>query len=99
MIALTKVSAMNIHYDEAKRLKTLNERGIDFARFGELDDGPTFTQEDTRFEYPEPRFQTYGLLDGRLIMAAWTPIEAGVRVISMRKCNEREQAKFNSRLG
>lgn len=90
---------MQIEFDETKRLITLADRGLDFARFGELDHGPTFTQADTRFDYPEPRFQTYGLLDGRLVMAAWTPIPRGVRVISMRKCNEREQAKFNSRLG
>ncbi|MFN3817516.1 hypothetical protein [Blastomonas sp.] len=32
-------------------------------------------------------------------MTAWTPVKGGVRVISMRKCNEREQAKFNRRLG
>ena len=90
---------MYIFYDESKRLKTLTERGLDFARFKEIDEGPTFTQEDTRFEYPERRFQTYGLLDGRLVIVAWTPIANGIRVISMRKCNEREQAKFNSRLG
>ncbi|WP_232824241.1 BrnT family toxin [Blastomonas sp. UPD001] len=61
--------------------------------------GPTFTQEDTRHDYPESRFQTYGLLDGRLVMVAWTPVPQGARVISMRKCNDREQAKFTSRLG
>ncbi|MDM7955119.1 BrnT family toxin [Blastomonas sp.] len=90
---------MNIEFDKTKQRVTLAERGLDFARFGELNDGPTFTQQDTHFDYPEPRFQTYGLLDGRLVMAAWTPIRGGVRVISMRKCNEREQAKFNGRLG
>lgn len=90
---------MNIEVDETKRQLTLADRGLDFARFGELDEGPTFTQQDTRYEYPEPRYQTYGLLDGRLVMTAWTPVKGGVRVISMRKCNEREQAKFNRRLG
>ncbi|WP_081984480.1 BrnT family toxin [Sphingomonas sp. 35-24ZXX] len=90
---------MKVFYDSVKREKTLSERQLDFARFNEVIEGPTFTQEDTRYDYPEPRYQTYGLLDGRLVMVAWTPIPHGARVISMRKCNEREQAKFNSRLG
>ncbi|WP_446655083.1 BrnT family toxin [Blastomonas sp.] len=90
---------MHIEFNEAKRLKTLAERGLDFARFNEVMSGPTFTQEDTRCDYPEQRFQTYGLLDGRLVMVAWAYAASGIRVISMRKCNDREQAKFNSRLG
>jgi uncharacterized protein len=51
---------MHIEFNEAKRLKTLAERRSDFARFNEVMSGPTFTQEDTRFDYPEQRFQTYG---------------------------------------
>lgn len=90
---------MEIEFNESKRRLALSERGLDFARFNEVYEGPTFTQEDSRFDYPERRFQTYGLLDGRLVMVAWTPIANGVRIISMRKCNEREQAKFNKRLG
>ena len=53
----------------------------------------------SRFDYPEPRFQTFGLLDGRLVMFAWTPTADGIRVVSMRKCNERERRKFANRLG
>jgi hypothetical protein len=39
------------------------------------------------------------LIDDRLVMIAWTPTENGIRVISMRKCNEREQKAFTARLG
>ena len=85
---------MLIYFDEEKRRKTLAERGLDFADAYKVFDGPEFTQQDDRFAYPEPRFQTYGLLDGRLIMFAWTPVENGIRIISMRRCNDREQHKF-----
>ena len=61
--------------------------------------GPVFSQQDDRFDYPEPRFQTYGLLGERVVMLAWIPIEDGIRVISMRHCNDREQRKFAGRLG
>jgi uncharacterized protein len=90
---------MKISYDDAKRDRTLRERGLDFEDVGRVFDGPAFSQKDDRYDYPEPRFQTYGLLDGRLVMFAWIPTEDGIHVISMRKCNDREQRKFSNRLG
>ncbi|OQW73931.1 MAG: hypothetical protein BVN32_13300 [Proteobacteria bacterium ST_bin14] len=90
---------MEISFDPTKRQKTLIERGIDFADAGALFDDPSYTVADDRFDYPEPRFLTFGMLDGRLMIAAWTPTESGVRVISMRKCNERERASFAARMG
>ena len=90
---------MEISYDDAKRRLTLYERGLDFADAGKLFDGVSFNQPDDRFEYPEPRTQTFGLIDGRLVMMVWTPTPDGIRVISMRKCNEREQRAYTDRLG
>jgi uncharacterized protein len=90
---------MEIVFDEAKRQKTLRERGFDFADAGKIFEGLKITQPDDRHEYPEPRFLTYGTIVDRLVMIAWTPTETGIRVISMRKCNEREQKTFAARLG
>ncbi len=90
---------LRVTFDNAKRARTLAERGLDFADADKVFEGPVFTQEDDRYEYTEPRFQTYGFLDGRLVMLAWTPIPDGIHVISMRKCNDREQRKFASKLG
>ena len=89
---------MEVTYDKAKRRQTLDERGLDFADAGKLLDGVRFTQIDDRFDYPEPRYQTYGRIDERLVMMAWTPTPNGIRVISMRKCNDREQQAFADRL-
>jgi uncharacterized protein len=90
---------MEIVFDEAKRQKTLRERGLDFADAGKVFDGVVIEQRDDRFEYPEPRFQTFGMLNDRLVVVVWTPLKSGIRVISMRKCNEREQKFFNARMG
>ena len=90
---------MRITYDEAKRLRTLESRGLDFADAGQIFDDAHFTQEYDRYHYPELRYQTYGRINGRLVMIAWTPSPRGIRVISMRKCNEREQKAFAIRLG
>lgn len=89
---------MEISFDGAKRALTLAERGLDFADALRVFEGLSFTQEDTRFAYPERRFQTYGLLDDRLVMLVWTEIEDGRHIISMRKCNDREQARYRQRL-
>ena len=63
---------MKISYDPSKRDKTLRERGLDFELASEVFEGLTFTQRDERRAYPEVRYQTYGLLKGRLVMVVWT---------------------------
>lgn len=90
---------MEISFDPAKRAATLAHRGLDFADAPRLFAGLTYTRPDDRFAYPEPRFQTYGLLDERLVMVVWAETGDGRRIISMRKCNEREQHRFRQQLG
>jgi uncharacterized protein len=90
---------VKITFDPVKRDVTLEERRLDFADVAEVIIGMTVTNEDRRYDYGEPRFQTYGLLKDRLVMFAWTPIDGGLRVISMRKCNDKEQARFAARMG
>jgi len=89
---------VQITFDPAKRAKTLLERGLDFARAGEVFAGHHFTAEDTRPGYDEPRFITVGTLDGRMVVMVWTPRGNETRVISMRKANEREEAKYGHRV-
>ena len=90
---------MKISYHPAKREKTLRQRGMDFADAEKLFGGRKLTQIDDRRPYGETRFQTYGLLDGRLMLVVWTPRDGARHIISMRKCNEREKAKIAHRLG
>ena len=90
---------MRITYDSAKREKTLAERGLDFEDATKVFEGATLTLLDDRENLGEPRFQTYGLLGRRLVMVVWTPRGGDRHVISMRKCNAREKARFQARLG
>jgi uncharacterized DUF497 family protein len=89
---------MNIIFDENKKNKTLEERGLDFERAEEIFEGIHFTEEDLRFEYNEPRFYTIGKLDGRMVVTVWTPRGEDRRIISMRKANEREITQFSRHL-
>lgn len=90
---------MDIEFDPRKREMTLADRGLDFLDAGRLFEGAHVTLEDCRFDYSEARYMTYGLLAERMVMIAWTPTATGIRVISMRKCNERERKKFAARMG
>ncbi len=90
---------MLVDFDPAKRDWTLRERGLDFLDAGQVFGETNLTVRDTRYDYPEERFQTFGLIGGRLAIVVWTPISGGVRVISMRKCNERERKAFAARMG
>ena len=90
---------MQITFDPTKRAATLAERGLDFAEASKVFAGPTFTFADLRFDYPEERFVTIGLLDNRMVQVVWTPASNGRRIISMRKTNDRESRRFGQRLG
>ena len=84
---------MQITFDPAKRRKTLAERGLDFADAALIFNGVTLEMEDTRKDYGEPRMICYGLLKGRMIVVGYTPRGVSRHVFSMRKANEREQAR------
>ena len=88
---------MKITFDPAKRLGALRERKVDFENAAEVFAGLTLTVEDTRLDYGEDRFQTVGFLSGRMVMIVWTPRAGARHVISMRKCNDREQARYAHR--
>ncbi|HEY5795479.1 MAG TPA: BrnT family toxin [Bosea sp. (in: a-proteobacteria)] len=90
---------VEIDFDSAKRDATLRERGLDFARAIEVFAGITFTQQDRRLDYGEDRFITIGILDERMVVMVWTHRGSARRIISMRKANEREQARYQRHLG
>jgi uncharacterized DUF497 family protein len=90
---------MRITFDPAKRAETLRKRRIDFRDAERVFAGLTYTIPDQRLPYPEERFITVGLLSGRMVIVVWTPTEDGRRIISMRKANAREQARYSHRFG
>ena len=85
-------------WDEKKNDKNLFERGLSFADAETVFSGTCLTFEDTRCDYGEPRFITFGLLDKRMVVIAHTPRGEKIRIISMRKGNDREQKTYQERL-
>ncbi|MBF0341513.1 MAG: BrnT family toxin [Magnetococcales bacterium] len=89
---------MKITYDPAKRDKTLDERGLDFLCAPKVFASEHYTRQDERKDYGEPRFITIGLLDKRMVVMVWTPRDSARHIISLRKANEREQARYQAYL-
>ena len=90
---------MAVTYHDAKRDWTLRVRGLDFAEAGAVFAGSTIDFEDIREDYGERRYVCVGTLRSRIVVIAWTPRGADRHVFSMRKANDREQARYRERLG
>ena len=80
-----------VAWTEAKRAQTLRERGLDFARAGEVFAGHHATRSTHGGRTTELRFITAGSLDGRLVVMVWTPRGSARHIISMRHANAKEQ--------
>jgi uncharacterized DUF497 family protein len=90
---------MQIEFAPSKRDLTLLERGLDFMDAARVFAGVNITLMDARQSYGEERLITFGGLNGRWVLVAWTPRGAARRIISMRYANEREIAKYTPALG
>jgi uncharacterized DUF497 family protein len=76
--------------DEANRLK----HGISLAEAARIDLDRAVRFEDRRFNYGETRFTAYAPIEGRLYCLWYTLRGDVVRVIGMRKANERERKRY-----
>ena len=90
---------MTITYDPKKRAETLAVRKLDFEDAKFVFEQPFFETEDTRKYYGERRMICFGMLRDRMVVIGYTPRGADRHVFSMRKANDREQARITPLLG
>ena len=88
-----------IEFDPQKRMETLLNRGLDFARAPEMFAQAIHTLKAVRKNYGELRLITLGFLDDRLTVIVWTPRGQRKRIISMRYANEREIKAYQQFMG
>jgi len=86
--------AVKFEWSEAKRKSNLRKHGIDFRDVRKVFEGDTLTSEDDRFPYPERRFVTIGLLEGRVVIVIHTEMACTIRIISTRKATRNEQEAY-----
>jgi uncharacterized DUF497 family protein len=89
---------MKITFDPAKRDATLRNRNLAFTDAVKVFAGPVINIPDVRRDYGELRVITVGMLGSRMVIVVWTQRGGARHVISMRKANDREKARYRQRL-
>jgi len=84
----------DIEYDIAKHADNVARRGLSFELVRQFEWSSARIERDTRRDYGEPRFQATGLIDGSLHRVVFTPRGGKVRVISLRRANQRERKRY-----
>jgi uncharacterized DUF497 family protein len=90
---------MGFEWDEEKNQSNQQKHGLNFADAAQVFAGRTLTFEDSREAHGESRYVTVGSLAGRVVIIAHTLRGDATRIISMRKANARERARYHERLG
>jgi hypothetical protein len=82
---------MRFTWDERKRRSNIKTHGLDFTDCAKVFEGPTFTFEDSRFDYNEHRFVTLGILAGVAVSIVHTETPTHIHIISFRKATKNEE--------
>ena len=87
---------MKFTCDPAKNQTNIETRGLPLLAAQAMFNESMAVVEDTRKTYPERRFIGYNTLEGRLMVVVFCiPADDQIRIISLRKANEREQKIFS----
>ena len=89
---------MKYEWDKEKSDASLEKHGLSFEDAPLVFRGKCVSFEDNRFDYGEIRYITLGKLKGRVVLIVHTPRPNKIRIISMRKANNREQKIYQKRL-
>ena len=81
---------MEITFDPAKNQRNIELRGLPFERAADFEFETALTWLDQRKEYGEDRWIALGHLGERPHVLCYLEKPKGIRVISLRKANERE---------
>ena len=81
---------MRVTFDPGKNERNIRDRNLPFELAAEFEFDTAYIHADSRHEYGETRHVALGSLHGRLHVLCFTETPDGIRVISLRKANERE---------
>jgi uncharacterized DUF497 family protein len=83
-----------VDFDPAKEAINLSKHRVSLARWIDLD--VLAIVRDDRFDYGEPRFRAYGLLDGQPYCLVFTMRGNAHRPISLRRAHAKELNRYAS---
>lgn len=88
---------MKYEWSSSKNTSNMKKHALNFEDVHLVFQGATITFMDGRKNYGKIRYITLGKLLGRVVVIAHTQREHAVRIISMRKANEKEQKIYQER--
>ena len=89
---------VEFEWDDAKNRACAVMRGFDFVHASKAFSDPLRSiLRDGRENYGEERFELTGAIAGRVYVVIFTPRNGKVRIISARKANRREVARYGNR--
>ncbi|MGH8559319.1 MAG: BrnT family toxin [Methylococcales bacterium] len=83
-----------MEFDPDKNRRNIRERGISFALAADFDLASAKIWPDTRRDYGEARYIALGYIGERLYSLVFTVRDDVLRVISLRKANQREVRNY-----
>uniref|UniRef100_E6QSD4 Protein containing DUF497 n=1 Tax=mine drainage metagenome TaxID=410659 RepID=E6QSD4_9ZZZZ len=88
---------MEISFDLAKSERNVADRGLPFTLVEQMDWLSAVIKEDVRKNYGERRYLAFGLIGNQLHVVVFTPRADKMRVISLRKANQREAKDYEQK--
>lgn len=85
-------------WDETKRNLNLTKHALDFRDIVDLEWDTALFLPDRPKDYGEERYIAVGRLRGRVVIVVFSPKGEKLRIISLRKANERERRIYESKL-
>lgn len=85
---------MRSSFDPFKNERNVRDRGLPFDSAAHFDFEHALFYVDDRQDYGETRYIAIGMLNKRLYVLCFTETPEGIRVISFRKANAREVARY-----
>ena len=85
---------MGISFDPLKNARNIELRGLSFEQAEAFEFATAWILVDDRKDYGEIRYRAIGFLAERLHALVFTETQGGIRVISFRKANQREERRY-----
>jgi uncharacterized protein len=83
-----------VAFDPLKNIANEIKHGISLSLAAEIDWSAVWSEPNARRDYGELREVGYALIGGRLHVVVFTQIGDTMRVISLRKANNREMSRY-----
>jgi uncharacterized DUF497 family protein len=96
LTARTYTEPVRFEWDERKSEENLRKHGLDFADAPEIFESPMLVRLDERVDYGEDRWIGVGVVQGRIVVVAFTERADGevTRIISLRSATKHEREDY-----